>query len=116
MLETITSTIQGLTPLYSGAINVEICSATLDGVILLEDEAILDAQKRLVAAGETVEPGGSAAAAVVFADRLPARLCAGRNAADPLRVAIVVSGGNPDPAQIAGVRRDLAAQAAGRAR
>ena len=109
VLERITSRVQGLTPTYSGQVNVDVCRATLDGVLLLDDEQIFDAQRRLVAAGETVEPGGAAAAAVVGSGRLPAELLAGRGARDPLRVAVVVSGGNPDPAQIESLRRELAA-------
>jgi threonine dehydratase len=108
VLEKITSKVQGLTPLYSGQINVDICRATLDGIVLVDDEAIFAAQKRLVAAGEVVEPGGSAAAAVVFAGLLPKALFDGRDAKRPLKVAVVVSGGNPDPAQLESVRAEIA--------
>jgi len=108
MLEAITSKVQGLTPLYSGQINVDICSATLDGTVLLEDAEILDAQKHLVASGETVEPGGSAAAAVVFSALVPQAMLEGRDARRRLKVAVVVSGGNPDPAQLDSVRADIA--------
>ena len=106
-LAAITSKVQGLTPTYSGQINVDVCRATLDGIVLLEDAEIFDAQKRLVALGEIVEPAGAAATAVVFARKLPAVLFAGHDAEHPLKVAVVVSGGNPDPAQLAGVRTEL---------
>ena len=107
-LTDITSKVQGLTPTYSGQINIDITSTTLDGVFLLDDEAIFAAQEKLVAAGEIVEPAGSAACAAVFSRRLPSELLAQRNARDPLRVCAVVSGGNPDPAQMKSVRARLA--------
>jgi threonine dehydratase len=107
-LERITSAVQGLTPTYSGQINVDVCRTTLDGTILLADDVIFGAQKRLVAAGEVVEPAGAAAFAAVVTRRLPDSLYAGRGAKDPLRVAVVVSGGNPDPAQLESVRAEIA--------
>ncbi|MCY2959447.1 MAG: pyridoxal-phosphate dependent enzyme [Planctomycetota bacterium] len=107
-LEAITSKVQGLTPTYSGQINVDVCSTTLDGTILLSDDAIFAGQKRLVAVGEVVEPAGAAAFAAVVTRRLPAELLAGRSSKDPLRVAVVVSGGNPDPAQLEAVRAEVA--------
>jgi threonine dehydratase len=109
-LSEISSRVQGLTPTYSGQINVDICRATLDGIVLLEDEAIFAAQRELVRQGETVEPAGAAAFAVVRSRRLPDALFAGRDARNRLRVAVVVSGGNPDPAQLESVRAELAAQ------
>ncbi len=94
-VEPITSKVQGLTPLYCGQINIDIARATLDGVFALSDERILAAQRRLVRAGETVEPAGAAACAPVFTGML---LVSARG----LRVAAVVSGGNADPAQLQG--------------
>jgi threonine dehydratase len=108
MLDKITSKVQGLTPLYSGQINVDICTTTLDGIVLVDDEDIFAAQKRLVACGEVVEPGGSAAAAVVFSCLLPKALFEGRDANRRLKVAVVISGGNPDPAQLESVRAEIA--------
>lgn len=110
-LEEITSKVQGLTPAYSGQINVDICRTTLDGTMLLPDEVIFAAQKELVRAGETVEPAGSAAVAAVLAGSLPRPLLDGRTSANRLRVAAVVSGGNPDPAQLQSVRDELAREA-----
>ncbi len=104
-LAQITSRVQGLTPPYSGQINIDIARATLDGVFTLPDERIFAAQKRLVALGETVEPAGSAACAVVFSGALAP-------SSGTLRVAAVVSGGNPDPAQIQSVRDELAREGA----
>lgn len=105
VLEALSTRVQGLCPPYSGALNIAISAATLDGLALLEDGAIFEAQARLVRdCGEVVEPAGAAAAALVWGGRLPEALLAGRDARDPLRVAVVVSGGNPDPAQLAAAR------------
>ena len=105
MLERITTKVQGLCPPYSGAFNIAVCKQSVDFVLTLSDEEIFAAQKELVVRGGwTVEPAGSAGAALVFARKLPERLLAGRTRADPLRVAAVLSGGNPDPKQIAALR------------
>jgi threonine dehydratase len=111
MLESIESKVQGLTPLWSGQINIDVARAAVDAIVLFEDEAAFAAQRRLVAEGEVAEPAGSAAVGVVLAGLLPARLLEGRNASRPLRVVAVVSGGNPDPEQLAAVRADLAVAA-----
>jgi len=103
----VTSAVQGLTPPYSGQLNIDVCRTTLDGTLLVDDAQVFAAQARLVAAGETVEPAGSAACAALFEGLLPPALLAGRTASDPLRVACVVSGGNPDPAQLAALRQQL---------
>ncbi|MBI5363859.1 MAG: threonine/serine dehydratase [Planctomycetes bacterium] len=104
----IESAIQGLTPPYSGRHNIEVCRATLDGVLLVDDADVFLAQRRLVAFGETVEPAGSAACAALFAGKVPEALLAGRSRANPLRAVAIVSGGNPDPEQIARVRAEVA--------
>lgn len=105
VLEAITTTIQGLCPLNVGALNLEAARRFVERVVTLDDAPILDAQRRLVREGGwTVEPAGAAAAAWVLSGGLPAEWLAGRSAADPLRVAAVVSGGNPDPAQLAALR------------
>jgi threonine dehydratase len=112
-LETIDTKVQGLCPLYSGQINVEVCSATLDGIELVSDAEIFAAQERLVAAGETVEPAGAAAMAVVVAGKLPRRLLdEAAKRGERLRVAVVISGGNPDPAQLEAVRARVGARPA----
>jgi threonine dehydratase len=54
--------------------------------------------------GYVVEPAGAAAAAAVLEHRLPLELLDGRTREHPLRVATVVSGGNPDPAQLESIR------------
>jgi len=100
--------VQGLTPTYSGQINVDVCRTTLDGIVLLDDAEIFAAQRELVRQGETVEPAGAAAFAVAMSRRLPDALFVGRDAKHRLRVAAVVSGGNPDPAQLEAVRAEIA--------
>ena len=97
----LTSAVQGLCPPAAGARNVAICAALVERVLTLDDETILAAQRRLVVEGGwVVEPAGAAAPAVVLSGRLPEDLLAGRSRADPLRVAAIVSGGNPDPEQL----------------
>lgn len=104
----ITSKVQGLTPSYSGQVNIAIAATTLDGTILLPDELIFAAQKDLVRMGQKVEPAGAAAYAAAASRSLPEELYRGRSVANPLRVAVTISGGNPDPAQYEGVLAELA--------
>lgn len=106
-LEDITSRVQGLTPAYSGQVNVDVCSTTLDGTLLLSDDVIFAGQKRLVAQGQVVEPAGAAAYSAVVGHELPDEWFAERTPQDPLRVAVVVSGGNPDPAQLDALRAEI---------
>jgi threonine dehydratase len=104
-LEEITTAVQGLCPPYAGRLNTELCAELLRGVVTLEDEVIFEAQRALVRRGGwVVEPAGAAAVAVVLARRLPGDLLAERDRRRPLRVAAVVSGGNPDPAQLERIR------------
>ena len=67
---------------------------------------IMDAQRVLAAHGETVEPAGAATLALVRSGCFE-----GRTPEDPLRVAVVVSGGNPDPAQFESLLASLAGEA-----
>src|SRR5262249_31639371 len=102
----IDSQVQGLCPPYSGDLNVAICSQCVDRVLALSDEAIFAGQKELVTRGGwTVEPAGAAAFAALHSRSLPIELTARRTKLNPLRIACVVSGGNPDPAQISAIRR-----------
>ena len=103
-LEHITTEVQGLCPLAVGDLNVGIALEYVDHVVALDDEVIFAAQAELVGAGWTVEPAGAAAYAAVRERRLPAELFEGRSESAPLRVACVVSGGNPDPDQLASLR------------
>jgi threonine dehydratase len=102
--EPVTTEVQGLCPPGAGRLNCEICLGLLDHMLTLTDPEIFAAQARLVRQGGwTVEPAGAAAVALVLSGHLPAELTQGRGADDPLRVCAVVSGGNPDPAQLAGL-------------
>jgi threonine dehydratase len=109
VLPAIESRVQGLTPLYSGQRNIDICRAAVDCVVLFDDEVAFEAQRKLVELGEVVEPAGAAAAGLVLAGLLPPGMFDGRSNG-PLRVAVVVSGGNPDPAQLASVQVEIAAR------
>ncbi len=103
-LERVTTKVQGLCPPSAGVLNTAICGQHLDGVWTLPDEPIFEAQRELVLRGGwTVEPAGAAGVAAVLARALPERLLQGRDRTDPLRVVAVVSGGNPDPAQLAAI-------------
>ena len=103
IVDPITTQVQGLSPLATGALNLALVQRYVERVLTLEDAAIFEAQRELVRAGLVVEPAGAAAFAVLLSGALPAELLAGRSARDPLRVACVVSGGNPDPHQVAGL-------------
>ena len=95
----ITTGVQGLCPLNVGALNRQIVADNVDRVLLVEDADVFRAQALLVnELGLVVEPAGAAAlAAVLFGGAL-----------DGLEgvhsVAIVVSGGNPAPEQLAAIR------------
>ena len=104
LLKEITTKVQGLCPLASGAINIATCAETVDEVLLVSDEEIFAAQAALVRAGEVVEPAGAATTALVLSASLPEGLYEGRSAGDPLRVVAIVSGGNADPAQLEALR------------
>lgn len=103
-LERISTKVQGLCPLDSGELNIRVARAAVDELVLLEDEDVFAAQAQLVAAGEVVEPAGAAAPALALRGLLPERWLEGRSRARPLRVVAIVSGGNPDPAQLESLR------------
>jgi len=98
-LPEIDTAIQGLCPTHSGALNIQICSQTLDDVLLVEDRDVLDAMEWWVGHGEIVEPAGAATLAAVRTGMIEEWL-AGRTAEDPLRAVVIVSGGNPAPEQL----------------
>ncbi len=109
-LERITTRVQGLCPLDSGALNIAVAASCVERVLTLPDELIFAAQSRLVREGGwVVEPAGAAAPALVLSGSLPAAWLDGRDASRPLLAAAVVSGGNPDPAQLAAARASSAA-------
>jgi threonine dehydratase len=104
-LERITTKVQGLCPPHSGKLNTEICGRTVDSVVLMSDLQIYAAQAELVLRGGwTVEPAGACSVAVVLQGKLPQLALRGRSISNPVRVVAVVSGGNPDPDQLARLR------------
>ena len=103
-LPEITTEVQGLCPLASGDLNIAIAVEFVDHMVTVEDAEVYAAQSDLVQAGWTVEPAGAAAFAAVRCRRLPPELYEGRSASAPLRACVVVSGGNPDPAQLASLQ------------
>lgn len=104
-LERITTKVQGLCPPYSGKLNTQICGRTVDSVVLLSDPQIFAAQAELVLRGGwVVEPAGACSVAAVLTGKLPQLALLGRSIASPVRVVAVVSGGNPDPDQLARLR------------
>ncbi|MCL4806206.1 MAG: pyridoxal-phosphate dependent enzyme, partial [Thermoanaerobaculia bacterium] len=75
-----------------GERNFAILSALVEGVVTVSDAELCRAMTLLFSRMKlAVEPGGSAAAAALFAGRVPG--VAGR------RVGVVLSGGNVDPAR-----------------
>ncbi len=101
VIDPIRTSIQGLCPLDTGETNLALVQRYVEGMITLSDEEILEGQRQLVRAGHTVEPAGAAGFAALVARALPPEFLAGRSRSNPLRVACVVSGGNPDPEQLA---------------
>ena len=104
LIDPITTAVQGLCPLDVGAINLALAERYVEGMITLGDEEIFAGQRALLLAGHTVEPAGAAAFAAVLAGALPPEFLVGHDLDRPLRVACVVSGGNADPDQLAGLR------------
>lgn len=117
-LERVDSAIQGLTPPGAGRATHAVAQAAGAQTVTLSDAQILSGQRRLVEWGWTVEPAGAAAPAALlsepgFLEQLP-RAWRERAGDRPLRVAALVSGGNPDPDQLAGLRSELARSASAR--
>ena len=102
-IDPITTGVQGLCPLATGELNLALAARYVEGTITLSDEEIMAGQRTLVQGGLTVEPAGAAAFAAVLAGALPEELLEERGSSDRLRTACVVSGGNPDPEQLAGL-------------
>lgn len=99
-IDPITTEVQGLCPLDVGELNLALAERYVEGMIRLRDEEIFAGQAVLVRGGHIVEPAGAATFAAVLAGVIPEELLEGRTAADPLRVACVVSGGNAVPEQL----------------
>ncbi len=97
-LKNINTEIQGLCPLSTGNINVEICKKTVERILLLEDMLIFNAQKKLMdAGGWVVEPAGAGAVAPILNHLFPKEWFAGKK---KINVVAIVSGGNAEMNQI----------------
>ena len=97
-LKKINTDIQGLCPLSTGKINVEICKKTVEKIILLEDNLIFHAQKKLMDVGKwIVEPAGAGAVAPILNNMFPKKWLKGRK---KINVVAIVSGGNAEINQI----------------
>jgi threonine dehydratase len=93
---TIADALQATTP---GELTFEINRALLDGVVTVTDDELLDAMRFAMQRLKlVVEPGGAAALAALLAGRVPV------SSRD--RVAVILSGGNVDPAHLAGLLGD----------
>jgi threonine dehydratase len=101
VIDPITTKVQGLCPMATGALNLRIVQRHVAGVLTLEDERIFAAQRTLVRAGHRVEAAGAATFAALGAGAPPPEMLEGRGPANPLRVACVVSGGNCEPEELA---------------
>lgn len=91
-IERPTSVADGLRPVAPGRLNYEILSTKVDGMIRVEDAAIVFAMRFLLERLKIlVEPSGAAALAAMLSP-------SGRDLGDP--VAVVLSGGNIEPARL----------------
>jgi threonine dehydratase len=79
----------GLAAPFAGALTLAMCRRYLDGLVLLDDPAILAGVRFAIErTKQALEPAGAAALAAVLFGRIPI--------ADGERVAVVASGGNVD--------------------
>ena len=98
-IDNMTTNVQGLCPPHSGELNRRVAAQAVDAVVLVEDEDVYRAQRVLVNdLGYVVEPAGAATLAAWMTGALAAWL------GDATAVALVVSGGNPAPEQLAHIR------------
>lgn len=90
-LERIETKVQGLCPPSVGRATLNVVRENVERVFQLPDEAIFEAQRTLVREGGwIVEPAGAAAFALARSGLIEG----------VERVAVVISGGNPDPEQL----------------
>ncbi len=97
-LKRIETEIQGLCPLSTGNINVEICKKNVEKILLLDDHDIFKTQKKLMENNNwIVEPAGAAATAPILNGLFPESWTKNKK---ELNVVAIVSGGNADESQI----------------
>ncbi len=86
-LETIDTIADGLAPPMAGVLNYDIVSQTVDDVVTVSDDQIIEALRLIFAFGRlVVEPSGAAAVAALVAKQIPVK--------SPDRVVAVLTGGN----------------------
>ncbi len=88
-LDSVSTVADGLAPPMAGEINHALLAEHAAGVVLVDDEEILDAQRLLLERTKLlVEPSGAAGLAALLAGRIPIR--------SGTPVVVVLSGGNAD--------------------
>lgn len=98
-LEEMTTNVQGLCPPNVGEVNRQIVERAVDAVVLVPDRDVFAAQAVLVnELGHVVEPAGAATLGAWRAGLLAEHI------GDATSIALVVSGGNPAPEQLASMR------------
>ena len=85
----------GMTPPFVGALPLRIAQSLVDDVVTVREADVMDAMRALMTRARLVAEGAGAAAT--------AAVLSGRIAKAGARVAVVVSGGNVDPARFAGI-------------
>ena len=86
----------GLTPPFVGEIAVEVCQQSLDDLVLVTEEEIIEGMRELLVRAKLfVEGSGAAATAALLAGKVKVR--------DGERVVSIISGGNADPDRVLGL-------------
>ena len=97
-LDRVQTIADGLAPPMAGTLAYEVVKRCVDDVILVDDDEIAEAMRRIVAFTRLVaEGGGAAATAAVLSQRLPLK--------PGTRVVAILSGGNVDADKLADVLR-----------
>ncbi|HEX6052216.1 MAG TPA: threonine/serine dehydratase [Gemmatimonadaceae bacterium] len=97
-LDAVHTIADGLAPPMAGALAFEVVRRLVDDVILVTDDEIADAMRRIMRYAKLVaEGGGAAATAAVLSGRLPLRT--------GNRVAAILSGGNVDESRLREILR-----------
>ena len=95
-LASVNTIADGLAAPMAGDLTYEIVRRYVDDVVLVDDDLIAGAVRDLLMSAKVLaETGGAAATAAVLSRAIPLR--------DGERVAAIVSGGNIDPARLAGM-------------
>ena len=95
----------GLAPPMAGTVAFNHCKKFVKGIILVTDEEIKSACKRLFENGLKVEPSGSAAMAAVLSNKIPNVDLKNSNV-DKLKIVSIISGGNVSADELAQIFHD----------